>query len=185
MSFHGSENIPPLLSSPTNHRFWHCKTPEEPDWLELLMGLQACTYVCLQRGGLQNRWMDRGLPTCTAPHSRYFPSRQVVLGLTSTVPTTLHVYFNISNYVTHQERGDIFLLEEHMGSGLTWGAPELQHKIRNSLLCPQRLCCAYHSCSQLSHDNACPPWQRLGLSSGKRAKNTLRPATTKGLQLRL
>jgi len=145
----------------------------------------TCVGMCACEGRAAERVAgQRGLPACTAPHSRYYPSRKVVLGLTSTVLTTPNAYFNIRNEVMHQIEGNIFLSEKQTGSGLIWRAPELQHKTRNSLLCPQRLCCAYHSCSQLPHNDVHLPSQRLGLSSGRRTKNHVRPATARGLQLR-
>lgn len=93
-------------------------------------------HMSAQGGRLQNEWPDSGCLACTAAHSKYLPSREVVLGLILTVLTTLSVYFNINNWVTCQVEGNIFLSEKQTGSGLIQRAPELQHQSRNFLLCP-------------------------------------------------
>lgn len=53
------------VSLPASHPFPHCRTPEEWDWIELLMGLHVCLCVCPQKGGLQSRRTDKNI--CLLP----------------------------------------------------------------------------------------------------------------------
>lgn len=91
------------VSLPASHPFLHCRTHREWDWIELLVGL----HVCVPTGG-----QTKIFAFFQGSTQQYFPSREVVLGLTSAVPTTPNVYFNISSYVTDQEKGNIFLSEK-------------------------------------------------------------------------
>lgn len=88
----------------------------------------ACVSMCVPTEGRATEQEDgqKYLPASRAPHSRYFPSRKVVLELISAVPTTLNAYFSISNYETGQEEGNIFLSEKKTSSGLIRRAPEVQ-----------------------------------------------------------
>lgn len=88
-----------------SHHFWNYRTLEQQVWLELRMGL----HMSPQGGRLQNERPDSGCLAGTAAHSKYLPSRKVVLGLILTVLTTLSVYFNSNNWVTCQVEGNIFL----------------------------------------------------------------------------